>query len=621
VVLVDNQADAQTWRSQKFKISGVTHFQFEPMTSTNATGGVYMNWYGDVDKNPLDNQTITVGFWSSDGNNDVGSRWVLEVPEFNTYTVVAETGNVTIHGETYDNGETISVLGELSQGEVVAAKQEGKFAVVNIDHAAKTITVTYLDMPELRESAPYTQAWVYPKQQDAVGEAQTEIEGNVYTLYNNVLAASFMKVDKSVYFLGSKAMNLEAGSDLFIVGFGDGESVAASQMELKSFEAKELSANVNAIGGAEHFAGKALEAVFGYTYANEEIEIVWRAVLRDGSHYLRTEMELTGKGNVDMYDVIAMNYNVDTKAAGSKPVALGNTRGKVIMNNRIFAGLETPMAYNTAGDATNENDNWTMVVAPSTDNLEVASWTAMDIAEVPMRVQEVAGSDKTYYTYTKNVELKNNQKVVVTVSYKSGAKRFDLDGTDLLDQNGSVAVSDYHHGFTGTSKENNSFSMIAPNDGTFTLRTFCDNREGDLVSSCEYKVEVFEAKTEDAVTSEIVNMQGRWSRNVVLKAGETWKVAAVVGLIAQDGTQDEADVRKTQKRRSFLAYSERERAVPWRAFPCYISWYELNINRNNAPAGEEHTNMQIGPVMDVLKVWKEKMYDKYGVGPASFIIE
>ncbi|MBR5575743.1 MAG: Ig-like domain-containing protein, partial [Bacteroidaceae bacterium] len=123
------------------------------------------------------------------------------------------------------------------------------------------------------------------------------------------------------------------------------------------------------------------------------------------------------------------------------------------------------------------------------------------------------------------------------------------------------------------------------------------------------------------VTSDIVNIQGRWSRNVTLKAGETWKVAAVVGLISQDGEQDNGNLRKTQKRRSFLAYSERERAVPWRAFPCYISWYELNINRNNAAPGQEHTNMQIGPVMDILAQWKEQMYDKFGVGPASFIID
>lgn len=68
-----------------------------------------------------------------------------------------------------------------------------------------------------------------------------------------------------------------------------------------------------------------------------------------------------------------------------------------------------------------------------------------------------------------------------------------------------------------------------------------------------------------------VPLQGYWRRNTTLKQGQTWEVSSVVGIVAPG-----------QQRRSFLAYSERERAVPWRAFPLYNSWYELNIDRNNA---------------------------------------
>lgn len=616
-VLESDKSKAQPWNA----IVVNDNYQFAPYNTTGVASK-YMNWYGGKDQNSLDNTNLTVGFWEQGASQDAGSRWILTEVQIYTYTMDLEDGvTVTINGQTYTDGQTVTVTGALSPSDVVASQKEGKFAVVNVDNDTKTVSVTYYDMPALRDSQPYTQAWVYPKQQDAVGTAMSEKEGDVYTLYNNVLAASFLKGEKTIYFLGSKAMNLVAGTELFIVGFGNGEKVAASQMTLKSFEQKDLSANPTAIGGAEHYAGKALEAVFGYTYKGEEIEILWRAVLRDGSHYLRTEMELKGVGNVDMFDIIAMTYNVDAKEAGSKPATIGNTRGKVIMSNKIFAGLETPTAYNTVGGASDDEDKWDLVSTPVTDNVAASAWKAMASDEVPMRVKEVAGSDKTYYTYSKSVELKKNQKVVVTVTYKSGAKRFDLDGTDLLDQNGSVVASDYHHGYTGSAKENNSFTFIVPNDGTFTVRTFCDNREGDIVSTAEFKVEVFEAKAGVDVTTDIVNIQGRWSRNTTLAKDETWKVAAVVGLIAQDGEQDNGNIRKTQKRRSFLAYSERERAVPWRAFPCYISWYELNINRNNAAPGQEHTNMQIGPVMDILAQWKTQMFDKYGVGPASFIID
>ena len=620
--LVANKASAQPWKAQKVTVDGKAVYQFMPYTSSGAAASQYMNWYGGKDQNPLDNTSLTIGLWQQGASQDGGSRWIIAEVQVYTYTMDLEEGvSVTINGQTYTDGQTVTVTGALSPSDVVASQKEGKFAVVNVDNDKKTVSVTYYDLPALRESQPYTQAWVYPKQQDAVGAAMSENADNVYTLYNNVLAASFLKSEKNIYFLGSKAMNLVAGTELFVVGFGNGEKVAASQMTLKSFEQKDLSAKADAIGGAEHFAGKALEAVFGYTYKGEEIEILWRAVLRDGSHYLRTEMELKGVGNVDMFDIIAMTYNVDSKEAGSKPATIGNTRGKVIMSDKIFAGLETPTAYNTVGGASEDEDNWNLVSTPVTQTIQASAWTKMAIANVPMRVQEVAGSDKTYYTYTKQVTLKANQKVAVTLTYKSGAKRFDIDGTDLLDQNGDVVTSDYHHGYTGSSKENNTYTFIAPNDGTFDVRMFVDGREGDLVSSAEFKVDVYEAKAGAVVNTDIVNMQGRWSRNVTLKAGETWKVAAVVGLIAQDGEQSNGNIRKTQKRRSFLAYSERERAVPWRAFPCYISWYELNIDRNNAAPGQEHTNMQIGPVMEILAQWKTQLFEKYGVGPASFIID
>ena len=620
--LVDAKESAQPWRATKVTVSGNDVYQFAPFNISGGAAAQYMNWYGGKDQNALDNTSITIGLWQQGASQDAGSRWIISEVQIYTYTIVLEEGSVTINGQEYTNGQTVTVTGHLSPSDVVATQKEGKFAVVSVDNETKTVSVTYYDMPELRNSEAYTQAWVYPKQQDAVGAAMSEKEGEVYTLYNNVLAASFLKGDKGVYFLGSKAMNLVAGTELFIVGFGAGEKVAASQMQMKSFEQKDLAATPTAIGGAEHYAGKALEAVFGYTYKGEEIEILWRAVLRDGSHYLRTEMELLGKGNVDMFDIIAMTYNVDAKAAGTKPAAIGNTRGKVIMSNKIFAGLETPTAYNTVGGASDDEDKWNLVSTPVTDNVAASAWTQQNIADVPMRIQEVGGSDKTYYTYAKQVELKKDQKVTTTLTYKGGAKRFDIDGVVLLDENGSIVASDYHHGYSGSAKENNSYTFTVPNDGTFSVCMYVDGREGELVSTAEFKVEVYEAKAGVDVSSDIVNIQGRWSRNTTLAAGETWKVAAVVGLVAQDGAQDNPDIRKTQKRRSFLAYSERERAVPWRAVPAYVAWYELQINRNNAAPGREHLdNTKAEDVLNVMAQWKTQFYDRYGVSPSMFVID
>ena len=104
------------------------------------------------------------------------------------------------------------------------------------------------------------------------------------------------------------------------------------------------------------------------------------------------------------------------------------------------------------------------------------------------------------------------------------------------------------------------------------------------------------------------HIEGLWRRNTTLKAGKTWNISSVVGLVAPN-----------QLRRSFLAYSERERAVAWRPYPVYISWYELNIDRNNAQAPSYKGNMTVEQCADVVSHWKTHFYDKYHMAPKAFV--
>ena len=466
---------------------------------------------------------------------------------------------------------------------------------------------------------------VYPMRQDAVGEARITVDGGdatTYTLYNNVLAASFVRAGGALMFGGCEAMNLKGGSELFSIAFGDGGKVVnASEMTLRSVQVQTLEADPAAVNGAMHFNGRQIEAKYKYAFGSSVIEVVWRAVLRDGSHYLRTEMELTGRTDVDMHHVVPMLYRVDTKEAGSVPAVVGNTRGAVIMSDRIFAGLETPMAYNTVGDATMSDDNWDFVRSLQTVEPAAGSWTQLAEAQVPARVTEATGYGyPNIYKYSRaNVVLEKNQKVEVTITYKSGNHRLNFGGVDLLDGSGNVVASDYHSGFSGHQSANNTFAFVVPNDGTYTLRALVENGTESIDAASTMTVDIYKARQGVVLDDDVVNIQGLWSRNTVLENGETWKVSSVVGLIAQDGTESDRNIHKTQKRRSFLAYSERERAVPWRPFPCYISWYELNINRNNA--ADPTQNMNAGQVLDVLNNWKTSFYDVYNTAPAAFVID
>ncbi len=598
------------------------NYEIRPYT-TSGSMDKYVNWYQGVGGNPYDGAN-TLGLWEQNGTVDAGSRWIVTevVIAENTYTIhLPEGGSIEIAGKKYSDGATYTVEGYVTRGDITAIAPEGKFAVVVIDDEKLTITVSYVTVPAQPACDPYVRAVVYPLQQEAVGAAKAEQKDNVYTLSNNVLAASFIRVGESLFFGGCDAMNLLAGTELFSVAFGSGTNVYASAMKLTGLELQDLAADANAVRGAKHYAGKQLVANYEYTYAGSKVSIVWRAVLRDGSHYLRTEMELTGVDDVDMFNVIPLAYNVDTKAAGSTPEVVGNTRGAVILSDKIFAGLENPVAYNTVGGSTGEEDLWELSTTLPVESLTAVSWQQVAEADVPYRVTEATGAGyPNIYAYEqKNVVLEAGQKVEVKVEYTSGSHRLNFGGADLIDAGGSIAANDYHSGFSGSQAEKNTFTLIAPNDGTYSIRVMVEDKTESINASSKLTTKIYTAKAGAVINTDIVAIQGRWSRNTTLAAGETWKIAGVVGLVAQDGTQAEKNIHNTQKRRSFLAYSERERAVPWRANPCYIAWYELQINRNNAPNPADNTKAE--DVLDVLQNWKKSFYEPYGMAPNSFVID
>ena len=300
----------------------------------------------------------------------------------------------------------------------------------------------------------WAQAVIFPQKKQP-GVAKITKKSNSYQLANKVLKASFINTGGKLYFNGCSELGLQPSTELFKVLLGDGKTITASEMKLEDVKMVTLAENPSAATASLRYAGKALEARFTY----EELSIVWRAVLRNGSHYLRTEMDIQAAKDLPMKGIVAMNYLVAKNSAYTAPEVVGNTRGAILASNHIFAGLETPMGLNSSKD------------------------------------------------------------------------------------------------------------------------------EGNAT-----------------------HIEGLWRRNTTLKAGKTWNISSVVGLVAPK-----------QLRRSFLAYSERERAVAWRPYPVYISWYELNIDRNNAQAPSYKGNMTVEQCADVVSHWKTHFYDKYQMAPKAFV--
>lgn len=300
----------------------------------------------------------------------------------------------------------------------------------------------------------WAQAVIFPQKKQP-GVAKITQKSNSYQLANKVLKASFINTGGKLYFNGCSELGLQPDTELFKVLLGDGSTVAASGMKLEDVKIVTLGEDPSAATASLRYAGKALEARFTYG----DLSITWRSVLRDGSHYLRTEMDIKAARDLSMKGIVAMNYLVAKNSAYTAPEVVGNTRGAILASNHIFAGLETPMGLNSCKD------------------------------------------------------------------------------------------------------------------------------EGNAT-----------------------HIEGLWRRNTTLKAGKTWNISSVVGLVAPN-----------QLRRSFLAYSERERAVAWRPYPVYISWYELNIDRNNAPAPSYKGNMTVEQCADVVSHWKTHFYDKYQMAPKAFV--
>lgn len=464
---------------------------------------------------------------------------------------------------------------------------------------------------------------VYPMQQESVGAASltetTDNDATRYTLSNNLFQASFKKQGNSILFDGCEAMDLQPGTEIFTVKLGNGSTVVnASEMVLKELTTGDLVGKTDAVKGAHHFDGKYLQAIYGYTYSGADITFTWRAELRDGSHYLRTDLTMTSTKNVKFSAIVPMQYNVDVEAAGSTPSVSGNTRGSVLVSNKIFAGLETPTGYNTAGSESDLDRAWTTY--NQWNGAASFNWTP---SELP------TGMTDTHYNTNNIVGARGYLKLqggsqTITFTYSSGSHKLNIAGVDVVDPvSGAVVASDYHNGRTGNSSENNVYRLNIPENGVYIVRYFIsllawsENYANETITSSG---NITYSKKPEVVTdfsdfhkTNIVPIQGLWSRDANLLAYDAsnigkdmvWNVSAVIGL-----------VNPQHIRRSILAYSERERAVPWRPFPLYNSWYELTINHNNFQ--DPSQNMKIEDCTAVVSVWKEKLYDQYGVGIKSF---
>ncbi|MDE7126074.1 MAG: hypothetical protein K2O12_06305, partial [Muribaculaceae bacterium] len=299
-------------------------------------------------------------------------------------------------------------------------------------------------------------------------------------LSNTLLKATFINENGHLKFGGCPELGLKPGTEIFTITLGDEKTtVAASEMTVLSWKTETLTGDAEATVGSERFPGQAVRA----TLAWGDLEFEWCAILRDGSHYLRTELVLTAKKDVAMHCVVPMIYEVD---AADAPSVIGNTRGAVLASSTIFAGLETPTGINSVetpsagggnsltADTGFSYSSWKADTSGDTQPSNPAYWTWAPGDETPAGVTALGFSKTNIRGKRGFVKISNSGTHTATFTYSTGTHGLNIIGVDLVNESGDVVASDYHIGFTGGMSRNNTFTLDVPSAGTYLLRYFVE---------------------------------------------------------------------------------------------------------------------------------------------------
>ncbi|HNJ61419.1 MAG TPA: hypothetical protein PLS16_09815, partial [Chitinophagales bacterium] len=343
---------------------------------------------------------------------------------------------------------------------------------------------------------------------------------------NQLFTASFIQHGDKLFFGGSTEMCIEPGTELFELTLGNNTKVKASEMKWQSIYEENLSANQTVLKASEQLPGKALVAILTYG----ELTIQWRAVLRDSSHYLRTEMKISTSKNIQMKSITPMLYKIKDYFGNTKPLVIGNTRGAVIASNHIFAGLETPLGINSVKSTFNSN-------------FDIYSWNKNSWQEtveaIPDSILKFGFKSSQILVSKGEVNIKASGILQFKFAYKSGQHRMNITGIDLVDETGNIVASDYHLGYAGKKSLQNIYSLNIKNSGRYTLRYFAENQTETINSKGKIliisdsdnnnnEIAIIPKEKSDSYTI----ISGKWNRNTILNTTDTFYVSSVIGMVA-----------------------------------------------------------------------------------------
>jgi hypothetical protein len=133
---------------------------------------------------------------------------------------------------------------------------------------------------------------------------------------------------------------VKLGDGLFTLVMTNGSFLHAGEFKLVGEpRVAPLAVNPGASRRAEQLSGK--ELVADLTSADGNLSVTWRAILRDGSRYLRQEFTFkAGKKEVPLNGILLMEMNLP----GAHPT--GTVDGSPVATETVFFGAEHPLSIN-----------------------------------------------------------------------------------------------------------------------------------------------------------------------------------------------------------------------------------------------------------------------------------
>lgn len=458
--------------------------------------------------------------------------------------------------------------------------------------------------------APLFAAVAFPGPKPGKAEAADDGNGKL-TLSNNVLRAEFHKNDKGIILSSLKdaaGKTLVTGtSGLFTVQLHNGKTYSSGDFSCEGLTVTPLEKDKKNVNLAKRQRGQSISANF--TAPDKSFSIQWQAILRNGSHYLRQEFRIQAARNVEFDSIIPLSINI--KDGGDAIVSGNTTHGNLVVNERIFTGLETPMSIMSvsgqggSGASVGDATVWNPDSFGEAFHLE----GGMDTKYGKHFTEKDGPTIKNLGLSENSIQFTRGGKCVLSFQQDSGDGGLHLLGVQLLSEEGQLITEDIHQGITGISPKKNTYTIQVPAADIYTLRYWVNTRQGAVAcgGQVKFSLPIAESEAEAADGSDNL-VQGAWKRRTTLHKGEEWEVSSVIGLFAPQ-----------QQRRSFLAYHERERVQPWKLLVHYNDWYEIGIVVHDHQDPAKRTNE--GMWMKLLDIWQKNLVQKHKVAIDCFVID